>query len=247
MPSRVTSWTLRFVMPLAAALLAGGVAYWTLRFPERRLDTIVPRPQHADWQRGEYILNANTAILAEGGADVQAVAEYLAERLRPATGFTLAVRDVRAPQVWNAILLTTRGGDTSLGSEGYTLRVTPRGAVLRAPAACGLSRGVQSLRQMLPPQIESSVRITEKFVWGLPCVALRDEPRFKWRGLLLDCSRHFMPKDFVKRYIDLLACHKLNVLHWHLTDDQGWRIEIKKRPRLTQLGAWRDEPSAQCE
>src|SRR6202043_3377691 len=90
----------------------------------------------------------------------------------------------------------------------------------------------------LPPEIFSAEKVSAAN-WTLPAIEIEDHPRFVWRGLMLDCSRHFVPKEFVERFIDLLAIHKFNTFHWHLTDDQGWRIEIKKYPKLTEVGAWR--------
>ncbi|MEW6252413.1 MAG: beta-N-acetylhexosaminidase [Planctomycetota bacterium] len=121
--------------------------------------------------------------------------------------------------------------------EAYELTVTPEHVRLAAARPAGLFYGIQTLRQLMPPDAEAREGTP---VRSLPCVRVVDHPRYRWRGSLLDCGRHFMPKDFIKRYIDLLAYHKLNVLHWHLTEDQGWRIEIKRFPQLTEIGAWRD-------
>jgi len=175
---------------------------------------------------------------------VRAVGEYLAERLRLGTGYTMSVEPgdaAAAPE--GAILLTTVDADASLGPEGYELTVTPTAAILRAPEPRGLFRGVQTVRQLLPPGFEKPEARNAPDAEGftLPCVHITDKPRYPWRGMLLDCCRHFMTKDFVKRYIDLLAYHRMNVLHWHATEDQGWRIEIKKYPRLSEIGAWRGE------
>ena len=110
--------------------------------------------------------------------------------------------------------------------------------VIRAPTQAGLFYGVQTLFQLLPPEIFSS-NVVPDVDWQMPCVQIEDWPRFKWRGLMLDVSRHFFNKAEVETILDAMALHKLNVFHWHLTDDQGWRIEIKKYPKLTQIGAWR--------
>lgn len=123
--------------------------------------------------------------------------------------------------------LTTENANPALSPEGYELTVTANRVVIRAPHPAGLFYGTQTLRQLLPGPI--------------PCLHIEDQPRFPWRGAMLDVGRHFFPKEFVKRYLDLLAFHKLNTLHLHLTDDQGWRIEIKKHPKLTSVGSWRDE------
>jgi hexosaminidase len=118
---------------------------------------------------------------------------------------------------------------SGLGPEAYRLEVTPAGIELQAAAEAGLFYGVQTLSQLLPAESTGVV----------PCLSIHDEPRFPWRGAMLDVSRHFMPKPFILKFIDLLARHKLNTFHWHLTDDQGWRIEIKRYPRLTEVGSVR--------
>jgi hexosaminidase len=127
-----------------------------------------------------------------------------------------------------------------LGAEGYHLEVAPGRVTLRAPELAGLFYGVQTIRQLLPADIFREAKATG-VTWSMPAVVIEDQPRFRWRGGHLDVSRHFMPKEFVKKYIDLLALHKMNSFHWHLTEDQGWRIEIRKYPRLTEVGAWRKE------
>src|SRR5438105_2765141 len=124
--------------------------------------------------------------------------------------------------------------------EGSRLTVTPDEVLLRASKEAGIVHGLQTLRQLLPVQVfrRASVRDVS---WTIPCVDIEDRPRFAWRGSHLDVGRHFMPKEFILKHLDLLALHKLNVFHWHLTEDQGWRIEIKKYPRLTEVGAWRKD------
>ena len=128
----------------------------------------------------------------------------------------------------------------TLGAEGYRLDVTPSGVVIRAASAAGVFYGMQSLRQLLPIAVFREAPVPG-VRWAAPAVSITDVPRFSWRGGHLDVSRHFMPTSFVKRYIDLLALHKLNRFHWHLTDDQGWRLEIRKYPLLTQVGGWRSQ------
>src|SRR6185436_12085867 len=122
--------------------------------------------------------------------------------------------------------------------EGYRLVVYPDLIDIRAPQHAGLSRAIETLRQLLPVQIYRRA-VVPGTRWQIRCVDIEDAPRFGWRGSHLDVSRHFMPKSTVLKHIELLAMHKLNVFHWHLTDDQGWRIEIKKYPKLTEIGAWR--------
>ncbi|MBE0697757.1 MAG: beta-N-acetylhexosaminidase, partial [Anaerolineaceae bacterium] len=128
-----------------------------------------------------------------------------------------------------SILVTTSGADPTLGDEGYQMSVTPQGVTLRAPKPAGLFYAVKSLHQLLPASGE---------LW-LPVVEIEDQPRFRWRGVMLDVGRHMFPLEFIYCLIDVMALHKMNVLHWHLTEDQGWRIEIQNYPRLTEVGAWR--------
>ncbi len=127
-----------------------------------------------------------------------------------------------------------------LGNEGYKLSITPKRILISAFTDRGIFYGLQTLKQLLPLDFVKSDEWENKSI-KIPCVEITDIPRFPWRGMLLDCGRHFMDKEFVKRYIDLLAYYKMNTLHWHLTEDQGWRIEIKKYPKLTETGAWRTE------
>jgi hexosaminidase len=128
-----------------------------------------------------------------------------------------------------------------LGAEGYALDVRPDGVTARAPAEAGLFYAVQTVRQLLPPDVFRGAPVGggPSAAWTMPAVRIEDAPRFRWRGGMLDVARHFMPKEFVKKYVDLLALHKMNTFHWHLTEDQGWRIEIKKYPRLTEVGSRR--------
>src|SRR5208282_2318771 len=126
----------------------------------------------------------------------------------------------------------------ALGTEGYQLAMNSEAVFIRAATTAGLFYGAQTLLQLLPPEIFSTNPVTNTD-WQMPCVQIEDWPRFKWRGLMLDVSRHFFSKSEVETILDAMALHKLNVFHWHLTDDQGWRIKLKKYPRLTQAGAWR--------
>ncbi|WP_461715740.1 family 20 glycosylhydrolase, partial [Streptomyces sp. DSM 41036] len=119
-----------------------------------------------------------------------------------------------------------------LTADADALRIT-------AGSAAGVFRGTQTFRQLLGPDAFRRAPLAPGRAWEVPAVAIEDEPRFGWRGLMLDVCRHFLPKEDVLRYLDLLAAHKLNVFHFHLTDDQGWRVEIKRHPRLTEVGAWR--------
>lgn len=205
---------------------------------------LLPRPRKMEAAGGTFALRPATAIAVEkGSAEIKAIGRYLAERLSTATGFKIEVREAagEAP-AGGSILLTTAGAKAELGEEGYQLAVSSDSAVLRAPAPCGLFRGVQTIRQLLPPEIESPARVAG-VAWTMPCVRIEDQPRFPWRGLLLDVGRNFYDKEQIKRYIDLLAYHRMNVLHWHLTEHCGWRLEIRKHPRLTGVcGLLRSSP-----
>ena len=204
---------------------------------------IIPVPVRAVIQPGAFHIDENTVILYDSdSAEVAAVARYLAERIALVSSFSPAVSRYSgesAPR--NSIFLSLRKPDANATPEGYALRISPHGMRLSATAAPGLFYGVQTFRQLLPARFESSEGRDTVKGWDAPCCLIVDAPRFPWRGLLLDCARHFMDVDIIKRSIDMLALLKMNRLHWHLTDDQGWRIEIRKHPVLTAVGAWREE------
>ena len=194
---------------------------------------IVPAPVSVEAAEGTWFpLEGSTRILtAPGSAEAAAVGEQLAGVLRRSTGHPLPV-EAGTPADGDIALELT--GDDRLGHEGYELRVTDRAAVLWASRPAGLFMGVQTLRQLLPAAVEGTS--VQPGPWRLPGGRVLDRPRFAWRGAMLDVARHFFTVDEVKRFLDLIALYKLNVLHLHLTDDQGWRIAIGSRPRLTALG-----------
>ena len=198
----------------------------------------IPLPQRIERFDNAFKLMPQTRICTDWAS--RETGEFLAARLRQSTGYPLkvAVKLGANRAVANAILLTTRSADTNLGAEGYALTVATNSVVVRAPTQAGLFYGVQTLLQLLPPGIFSTNLVTNAD-WQMPCVQIEDWPRFKWRGLMLDVSRHFYNKGEVEQILDLMARYKLNTFHWHLVDDDGWRIEIKKYPRLTEVGAWR--------
>jgi len=198
---------------------------------------IVPRPVSFTPRTGTFTLTAATVIVTDRGT--RELGGTLADYLFPATGYRLAVR-ASAPAGTRVISL---GLDTTLKAlrdEGYRLEVTPARVTIRALRPAGAFYAIQTLRQLLPPAILREAKVTGT-AWRMPAVSIEDYPRFTWRGMHLDVGRHFMPKEFVKKYIDLLALHKMNRFHWHLTEDQGWRIEIKQYPRLAEVGAWRGQ------
>lgn len=200
--------------------------------------SIIPAPVRLERGAGEFSLNGETRILfQEGNAGAEKTAQFLAEALRPATGLALPVTP-SAVSAENAVFLAV--AETGLGPEGYRLESTEKGAVITASAAPGLFYGAQTLRQLLPVEVFSA-SAASGVKWVVPAVTVEDKPRFGWRGMLVDVARHFMPLEALRRMVDVAAMHKMNRIHLHLTDDQGWRVEIKKYPKLTGVGAWRAE------
>lgn len=197
---------------------------------------IIPQPESVKLNAGNFKITKNTVIYCNS-KEVLVVAEFLVAKLASATGFDLQIKEGSGKGI-NFII--SKATEPSLGNEGYKLQVTPENIELTANKANGIFYGIQSLLQMLPPQIKSSSSQND-VEWKIPCAEIEDSPRFPWRGLMLDVSRHFFTKEEVMAYIDQLAEYKMNVFHWHLTDDQGWRIEIKSLPKLTEIGAWRAE------
>jgi hexosaminidase len=198
---------------------------------------IVPKPQQLDLKPGVFKLTAQTAVFCEPADEkAQGVASYLAGKLAAATGGALAVSE-GSPAAGAAAIVLKKSSGAALGQEGYLLYVRPGGIIVEAAAPAGLFYGAQTILQLLP--VDAYAGKGRRAAISLPCLDVRDFPRLKWRGMMLDCSRHFFPKEFVLKYIDLLAAQKMNTFHWHFTDDQGWRVEIKRYPRLTEVGAWR--------
>jgi hexosaminidase len=198
---------------------------------------IVPAPQKMEIKKGQFHLGPETRIDIDPAS--AATGRYLAAKLRESTGYPLAVQTNDEP-LKGTIQLTTQGAK-DLGPEGYELDVTPDGVSIKAPMPAGLFYGVQTLLELFPPQIFATNTV-KNVTWEIPyAVHIEDQPRFRWRGFMLDVARHFFSKDDVERVLDEMALHKLNLFHWHLTDDQGWRIEIKKYPKLTEIGAWRSK------
>jgi hexosaminidase len=222
-------------------LLSAASRQWSTR--EGRI-SIVPLPAHAEIRPGYFEITPGTRIVySRDNQETSFSGEMLASQLRMATGFPLEWSDdVAAPKSNSIVFDMTKDGD--LGPEGYRLEVERKKIHLSANTGAGLFYAVQSLLQLLPPEVMGKSPAIG-FRWRIPCVVIQDNPRFGWRGMHLDVSRHFFPKEFIKTYIDMLAMHKMNIFHWHLTDDQGWRIEIKKYPLLTQVAAWHVDRSGQ--
>ncbi|QCD56207.1 beta-N-acetylhexosaminidase [Streptomyces hawaiiensis] len=195
---------------------------------------LIPAPRRAVAGSGEVRLTRHSRLYADTAAE--GVAHWLSAALRQATG--LPLREGRE--------LDDAGGegiglrlDPRLGPEEYRLVSDRNGVLVEGGDAAGVFWGAQTLRQLLGPDAFRRAPLGRDRAWTVPYLAIEDAPRFRWRGLMLDVARHFMPKEGVLRYLDLMAAHKLNVFHFHLTDDQGWRVEIERHPRLTEIGSWR--------
>lgn len=198
---------------------------------------IIPRPIRTERLAGAFVLSDPVRITIDSPSTRLAeIADFLAGVIRTRTGFDVTVGSGTDGRP--AIVLDERA--RAAGPEAYQLIVEPGIVHIRAGSASGVFWGVQTLRQLFPPDFENASGARHD-TWRIPAVQIDDEPRFRWRGSLMDVARHFFPIEFVERYIDLLSRYKMNVLHWHLTDDQGWRVEIRRYPKLTEIGAWRQE------
>jgi len=196
---------------------------------------IIPEPVSLLKTSGFFILPENIVIVAT--PEMKQVADYLQEKLSVPTGKFVAEFTTTSASPTIRLVLNTKHNQ-QLGDEGYQLSVTPGLILIKANKTAGLFYGVQSLLQLLPKEIESK-EIVKDVTWKIPCVEVTDYPRLPWRGLMFDVARHFFTKQEVKQYIDAMVRYKFNLLHLHLADDEGWRIEIKGLPKLTEIGAWR--------
>jgi len=244
------------VVLLSVVLLAVAPSAGAAQTPHATNYAVTPRPVVLTPQLGTFTLSDNTAVVAD--PLFLAVAKRFARDVAGATGFdvtvtpstvvmdsSVATRDrlagPRSTSLARIRLLRADGTDSAaLGLEGYRLDVTPTGVTVRAANPAGAFYALETFKQLLPAAIFRDAPLPGTR-WTASAVHIEDAPRFAWRGAHLDVVRHFMPKEFVKKYIDLLARHKLNRFHWHLTDDQGWRLEITKYPRLTSVGSCREQ------
>ncbi len=202
---------------------------------------LLPVPRRLTPGENEFRLSDSSRIVAESSAALSA-AELLAEYLRPATGYLLPVT-IGHPGEGDVVLMSANHeiqDEDGFFIETHTISVTQQRIVLRAENHWGLCRAIQTLRQLFPPEIYSdqTIRTVE---WKVPETEIFDTPEYRWRGMHLDVGRHFFSEQEVCRFIEEIAQHKFNMFHWHLTEDQGWRLEIKRYPRLTEIGAWREE------
>ena len=204
--------------------------------------SLIPAPEHLELRAGAFSLDTGTRLVVSEAADAELgrLADLVAEEIRAATGLAVPTGDGDSGQILLTLDADAAGPPPTTDSplardESYTLTVAPAAIEIRAATHAGLFYGTRTLLQLLPSSPE------EAEGWTVPALEIRDHPRFVYRGLHLDVGRHFFPPDYIKRYVDVLARHKLNVFHWHLTEDQGWRLEIEAYPRLAEVSAWRAE------
>ncbi|RDB06340.1 beta-N-acetylhexosaminidase [Runella aurantiaca] len=221
-----------------SVLLSVLLSFWVL-YPVLAQTSypILPKPLQLVPKEGTFILPQNPVIaVASTDPVLRRLAEALANKIGSVTGKDTKVFAGNF-RVKDGINFVT-SKDDKLGDEGYFLEITPKRIIITAEQPKGFFYGIQSLLQLMPAEIYGVER-AETIKWSIPCCLIEDRPRYAYRGLMLDAARYFYPVSFIKKYIDLIALHKMNTFHWHLTDDQGWRIEIKKYPKLTQIGAQR--------
>ncbi|MEI6865822.1 beta-N-acetylhexosaminidase [Flavicella sp.] len=192
---------------------------------------IIPKPSTLEVLKGRFLIDDNTKIV--GDSSLITEGDYLAEMLSLSSGENIKFD----PKSDNGNIIL-KIDDAITNNEGYELKVAYNEIIISGKTSKGVFYGIQTLRQLMPASIESKDGLTKELT--IPAVSIKDSPRYLYRGMHLDVARHFFPVSFVKKYIDLIAMHKMNAFHWHLTEDQGWRIEIKKYPKLTEVGAWRN-------
>jgi hexosaminidase len=196
---------------------------------------IIPQPVKVIENTGHFTLPQNIIIESPANSEMKEALAFLKDRLSIPTGIPVVVKNIASSATIKLIL--NKKADNVIGKEGYHLMINPKNITISANQPAGLFYGVQTLVQLFPKEIESAVAV-KNIKWEAPCVDITDYPRFGWRGLMFDVARHFFTKEDVEKYIDQMVRYKFNLLHLHLTDDEGWRIEIKGLPRLTQVGAW---------
>ena len=190
---------------------------------------IVPKPAELKMQKGNFEITGNTALVYDrSNKDLARIAGFLSGHMEQYYKMNLASSQGNGGVI--RFEITSLPG---LDKEGYTMKIDKNGILISAPAANGIFYGFQTLKQMLPSDPAGKMII--------PYAEIKDQPRFAWRGMMLDVCRHFFPVSYIKKFLDNMAMYKLNTFHWHLTDDQGWRIEIKKYPGLADISSWRDE------
>ncbi|MFN5021311.1 MAG: family 20 glycosylhydrolase, partial [bacterium] len=217
-----------------ALMLAVFFGVYVKALSQTNKNSIITQPAVIKPGVGSFLINQGVAIfVAPNQPELLKIANMLNAELKKAAGFTLNIENSPRKNGIHFIL----SPEEPLGNEGYRLAVTTEDVSIFAPKPAGLFYGLQTLLQLMPKEIESK-QVVQNISWTVPAVQITDRPRFGWRGLMLDVSRHFFTVDEVKAFIDDMARYKYNLMHFHLTDDQGWRLEIKSLPKLTEVGAW---------
>ncbi|MGN6163791.1 MAG: beta-N-acetylhexosaminidase [Flavisolibacter sp.] len=204
--------------------------------PQKNTVAVIPEPVSIRITSGQFLLPQTIVIEAPAQQELKQVIDVLQNRLQTAAAKKVLISNA-APTAAIHLQLNKKT-DNTIGAEGYNLSVTPKSITIKANKPAGLFYGAQTLLQLLPKEIESATTVSN-VQWTLPAVEITDYPRFGWRGLMFDVSRHFFTKKEVMQFIDDMVRYKYNLLHLHLTDDEGWRLEIKGLPKLTEVGAWR--------
>ena len=200
--------------------------------------SIIPAPLSLKEMKGEFVFNGKSRIyISELNDENKLATDFLVRLIKNPSGFTIPVMKGNKPVSGSVVMVT----DTAIhNSEGYKMIITSGKVVIKASSGAGFFYAVQTIRQLLPPEVEKD-SVIKSLILSVPACEITDEPRFSYRGMHLDVGRHLFPVEYIKRYIDMMALHKMNTFHWHLTEDQGWRIEIKKYPKLTERGGFRKE------
>lgn len=202
--------------------------------------SIIPKPVKLIQGKGTFRITDHTRLMyTAGNEEARRTARFLADHIQYSGGPVLTALGVGKITKKTEGIIFIIDGKSNLPSEGYNLKITKKRIIIEGKTVSGLFYGLQSLLQLLPSDIYKMSPLAPGTTFEIPCLEIRDFPRFPYRGMHLDVSRHFFPKEFVMKYIDLLASYKFNTFHWHLTDDNGWRIEIKKFPKLMSVSAWR--------
>ncbi len=229
-----------FFKSLQIITLLGCLLLGTTVFSQQKIPALVPYPVELELKQGTFEIDENT--LLTGGFLFKEELDYFSDMLLPSTGMKLKYAEKPSSETHTISVLLDDKLNKVHGKEAYQLDVSEENIVIKAGGKPGAFYGFQTLLQLLPTQVFSRVKISDA-EWKIPMVHILDYPRFKWRGFMLDAARSFQPLSYVKKVVDQMALHKMNTFHWHLTDDHGWRIEIKKYPELTEVGAWRNQPN----
>ena len=204
----------------------------------KNIIALIPEPFSIKQLDGIFTLPQEITIITSNNEEIKKMANRLAGQLSTVTGYKISIKESNIPIAKSIVLAIA--DDKTINPEGYKLEVTAKGVTITASKPAGIFYGIQTFYQLLPADIFSSKKAVAQN-WTIPFVTINDHPRFGWRGLMLDVSRHFFSVAQVKDYIDQMVKYKFNLLHLHLTDDQGWRLQIKSLPKLTEVGAWRVE------